>query len=142
MLIVARMWHRPFTVNNPLLKSVIGILSSSFTTSCSKRVGTHSGTFHCDEALACFMLHITEHFSGADIVRTRDPKLLESLDAVVDVGGAYDPIRHRYDHHQKDFDQFFGHGFKTKLSSAGLVYKVFLLCSLAQCFRFSIIDQN
>jgi uncharacterized UPF0160 family protein len=31
----------------------------------------------------------------------------------------------RYDHHQKGFEQVFGHGFKTKLSSAGLVYKHF-----------------
>ena len=29
----------------------------------------------------------------------------------------------RYDHHQRGFDEVFGHGFATKLSSAGLVYK-------------------
>jgi len=43
---------------------------------------------------------------------------------VLDVGGVYDPSRHRYDHHQKGFSEVFGHGFNTKLSSAGLVYKV------------------
>ncbi|CAN1812851.1 MYG1 exonuclease [Linum perenne] len=88
-----------------------------------KRVGTHNGTFHCDEALACFMIRLTHNFSDAEIVRTRDPKLLETLDAVVDVGGVYDPGADRYDHHQKGFDQVFGNGFSTKLSSAGLVYK-------------------
>jgi len=31
----------------------------------------------------------------------------------------------RYDHHQKGFEEVFGYGFKTKLSSAGLVYKHF-----------------
>lgn len=46
------------------------------------------------------------------------------LDAVLDVGGVYDPSRHHYDHHQKGFNEVFGHGFNTKLSSAGLVYKV------------------
>jgi uncharacterized UPF0160 family protein len=46
------------------------------------------------------------------------------LEAVLDVGGVYDPSRHRYDHHQKGFNEVFGHGFNTKLSSAGLVYKV------------------
>lgn len=51
--------------------------------------------------------------------------MLEDLDAVLDVGGVYDPIRDRYDHHQKGFEEVFGHGFSTKLSSAGLVYKVF-----------------
>ncbi|KAK6933968.1 Metal-dependent protein hydrolase, partial [Dillenia turbinata] len=45
------------------------------------------------------------------------------LDAVLDVGGVYDPSRDRYDHHQKGFDEAFGHGFVTKLSSAGLIYK-------------------
>jgi len=113
------MWHRTF----PSFRS---ILSSSFSTSRTKRVGTHCGTFHCDEALACFMLRLSKQFSGADIVRTRDSNLLEALDAVVDVGRVYDPIRHRYDHHQRDFDQVFGNGFVTKLSSAGIVYKVLL----------------
>lgn len=52
-------------------------------------------------------------------------KVLETLDAVLDVGGVYDPSRDRYDHHQKGFLEVFGHGFTTKLSSAGLVYKVY-----------------
>ena len=47
------------------------------------------------------------------------------MDAVLDVGGVYDSSRDRYDHHQKGFEEVFGHGFGTKLSSAGLVYKVF-----------------
>ncbi|KAM3681875.1 hypothetical protein ACJW31_12G031500 [Castanea mollissima] len=91
--------------------------------STATRVGTHNGSFHCDEALACFMLRLTHKFSAAQIVRTRDPKILESLDAVVDVGGLYDSTRDRYDHHQNGFAEVFGHGFTTKLSSAGLVYK-------------------
>ncbi|CAL9757821.1 unnamed protein product [Musa acuminata subsp. burmannicoides] len=88
-----------------------------------KRVGTHNGSFHCDEALGCFLIRLTEKFSGAEVVRTRDSQLLETLDAVLDVGGVYDPIRDRYDHHQNGFSEVFGHGFNTKLSSAGLVYK-------------------
>ncbi|XP_051114807.1 uncharacterized protein LOC127240278 isoform X2 [Andrographis paniculata] len=51
--------------------------------------------------------------------------VLESVDAVLDVGGVYDHARDRYDHHQKGFEEVFGHGFNTKLSSAGLVYKHF-----------------
>nr|CAB3447543.1 unnamed protein product [Digitaria exilis] len=90
-----------------------------------KRVGTHNGSFHCDEALGCFLIRLTSQFAGADVVRTRDPQILDTLDAVLDVGGVYDPSRHRYDHHQKGFSEVFGHGFNTKLSSAGLVYKHF-----------------
>ncbi|CAN0840853.1 MYG1 exonuclease [Linum grandiflorum] len=95
------------------------------TASSNKRVGTHNGTFHCDEALGCFMIRLTNKFAGAEIVRTRDPQVLETLDAVLDVGGVYDPSRDRYDHHQRGFEEVFGHGFSTKLSSAGLVYKHF-----------------
>ncbi|KAL4570610.1 hypothetical protein LXL04_026268 [Taraxacum kok-saghyz] len=90
-----------------------------------KKVGTHNGSFHCDEALGCFMIRLTNKYSGAEIVRTRDPQMLETLDAVLDVGGVYDPSRDRYDHHQKGFSEVFGHGFNTKLSSAGLIYKHF-----------------
>ncbi|GMN31343.1 hypothetical protein TIFTF001_003209 [Ficus carica] len=90
-----------------------------------KRVGTHNGSFHCDEALGCFMIRLTDKFSNAEIVRTRDPQVLEGLDAVLDVGGVYDPSQDRYDHHQKGFQEVFGYGFTTKLSSAGLVYKHF-----------------
>ncbi|KAK2102094.1 UPF0160 protein myg1, mitochondrial [Saguinus oedipus] len=119
---------------------------------CSKlmappRIGTHNGTFHCDEALACALLRLLPEYrvwsakmtlrlracipagwtafryqgpSGsvqqpkhpsyppcipedAEIVRTRDPEKLASCDIVVDVGGEYDPERHRYDHHQSSF---------------------------------------
>ncbi|RLN34180.1 uncharacterized protein C2845_PM03G00910 [Panicum miliaceum] len=89
-----------------------------------KRVGTHNGSFHCDEALGCFLIRLTSQFAGADVVRTRDSQILDTLDAVLDVGGVYDPSRHRYDHHQKGFNEVFGHGFNTKLSSAGLGYRI------------------
>nr|KAF6367714.1 hypothetical protein mMyoMyo1_001667 [Myotis myotis] len=65
------------------------------------RIGTHNGTFHCDEALACALLRLLPEYQDAEIVRTRDPEKLASCDVVVDVGGEYDPQRHRYDHHQR-----------------------------------------
>lgn len=40
-----------------------------------KRVGTHNGSFHCDEALGCFMIRLTDKFSNAQIVRSRDPQV-------------------------------------------------------------------
>lgn len=42
---------------------------------------------------------------------------------MVDVGAVYDEASQRFDHHQKGFKEVFGHGFVTKLSSAGLIYK-------------------
>ncbi|XP_073315183.1 uncharacterized protein [Primulina huaijiensis] len=95
------------------------------STAAVKRVGTHNGSFHCDEALGCFMIRLTNKFSDAHVVRTRDSQVLDTLDAVLDVGGVYDPVKDRYDHHQKGFDEVFGHGFNRKLSSAGLIYKHF-----------------
>ncbi|KAG5533905.1 hypothetical protein RHGRI_027935 [Rhododendron griersonianum] len=108
------------------------VFSSSFST---KRVGTHNGSFHCDEALACFLIRLTNKFSAARIVRSRDPQVLDTLDAVLDVGGIYDPIRDRFDHHQKGFVEVFGLGFSTKLSSAGLVYKHYGLEIIAKELR-------
>lgn len=63
-------------------------------------------------------------------------QVLQGLDAVLDVGGVYDPSRDRFDHHQQGFTDVFGHGFSTKLSSAGLVYKARPLvtpCAAAFC---------
>lgn len=101
------------------------------------RIGTHDGTFHCDEALACALLRLLPEYRDAEIVRTRDPAKLASCDIVVDVGGEYDPQRHRYDHHQRSFTETMrslvpGKPWQTKLSSAGLVYLHFGHKLLAQ----------
>ena len=72
---LARVWHNMFTFRKPLLGHGV-VAASCFSTLGAKRVGTHSGTFHCDEALACFMLRLSQHFSNAYIVRTRDPKVV------------------------------------------------------------------
>ncbi|GLU17572.1 hypothetical protein SLE2022_339330 [Rubroshorea leprosula] len=122
-------FHKTFAL--PLMANPgFRVSSPSFSTGSPnyappKRVGTHNGSFHCDEALGCFMIRLTDKFSNAEVVRSRDPKVLEGLDAVLDVGGVYDPRHDRYDHHQKGFEEVFGYGFSTKLSSAGLVYKHF-----------------
>lgn len=94
------------------------------TSSPDPVIGTHDGSFHCDEALAIGMLKILPKFSNSFVVRTRKPELLAQCDIVVDVGAEYDPSRLRFDHHQRGFEHQFD-GYKTKLSSAGLVYKHF-----------------
>ena len=89
------------------------------------RIGTHDGAFHCDEALACWLLRKTKEFQNAEIIRTREPSVLANLDVVVDVGAVFDPERRRFDHHQREFSDTFSDKHKTKLSSAGLIYKYF-----------------
>lgn len=36
------------------------------------KIGTHSGSFHCDEALGCYLLRKTAQFEGAPITRRFD----------------------------------------------------------------------
>ncbi|KAL8721374.1 MAG: hypothetical protein Q9181_007719 [Wetmoreana brouardii] len=84
-------------------------------------IGTHNGHFHADEALAIYLLRLLPAYTPNTLLRTRDPALLATCHAVVDVGGEYDPPRNRYDHHQRTFSTTFPQKH-TKLSSAGLVY--------------------
>lgn len=113
-------------------KGFVSMASNGTAKKAKVIIGTHSGVFHCDEVLACFMLKQLPHYKDAEIIRTRDPNVLSTCDIVVDVGGVYDPTKHRYDHHQRGFD----HTISTvrpdiakdrniKLSSAGLVYAHF-----------------
>jgi uncharacterized UPF0160 family protein len=76
------------------------------------RVVTHSGPFHADEVFACALLRV---FLGAEVelVRTRDPALIEAAEIAIDVGGEYDPRRGRFDHHQRSY--------QGPLSAAGMV---------------------
>lgn len=102
---------------------------------CTPYIGTHDNAFHCDDVTACHILKSLERFQDHEIVRTRDQKLLDGADIVVDVGGELDVDRLRLDHHQRSFDQtiknYHPHMKTTnpnkavRLSSAGLVYAIF-----------------
>jgi len=94
-------------------------------------IGTHNGHFHADEALAVYMLRLLPAYSTSELIRTRDPALLQTCHTVVDVGGEYDAATNRYDHHQRTFDTTFPNR-PTKLSSAGLVYMHFGKAIIAQ----------
>ncbi|KAH0498851.1 hypothetical protein TgHK011_006081 [Trichoderma gracile] len=106
-------------------------LKTDPSSSSSVLVGTHNGHFHADEALAVHMLRMLPAYRDSRLLRTRDPKLLETCHTVVDVGGEYDAPRNRYDHHQRGFETTFP-GKQTKLSSAGLVYMHFGRALIAQ----------
>lgn len=89
-----------------------------------KKIGTHNGTFHADECLAVYMLRLLPEFKDSQIIRSRDPDVLETCDIIVDVQGKYDGIKY-FDHHQRYFNETFSENFKTKLSSCGLIFKHF-----------------
>lgn len=75
--------------------------------------GTHNGTFHADEVTACALLLLFNLIDRDKIFRTRDLDLLDRCEYVCDVGGIYDPIQKRFDHHQKEYG--------GSLSSAGMI---------------------
>lgn len=85
------------------------------------QIATHNGHFHTDDLMAVAVLLLK--FPNADVVRTRDEKVIEAADIVVDVGQIYDPAKMRFDHHQLG-----GAGKRDNgipYASFGLVWKEF-----------------
>lgn len=82
------------------------------------RLGTHDGNFHGDDVLA--MAILSTLYPYHQIIRSRDPDLLDLCDILVDVGGHYDHHGKRYDHHLHNppLDKN-----KHVLSSAGLIWR-------------------
>ncbi|MDB5950947.1 MAG: metal-dependent hydrolase [Massilia sp.] len=80
---------------------------------------THSGKFHADDAWAVAVLNIL--FPDCELIRTRDPAVIEAADFAIDVGGIWDPASGRFDHHQKGFSGARPSG--VPYASAGLVWK-------------------
>ncbi len=89
-----------------------------------KRMAVHSGVFHADDVFAvAFMSEIEE---GLEVIRTRDPQVLETCDIVADVGGG------KYDHHQAD-KQLREDGIPY--CAFGLLWKDFGIAYLEKCFE-------
>ncbi len=85
------------------------------------KIGTHDGKFHTDEVMAIALLLLLH--PNAEIIRSRDPKILRTCEIIVDVGGMYDQIMGRFDHHQTGGAGTWPDG--TKYSSFGLIWKNF-----------------
>lgn len=103
-------------------------------------LATHNGKFHADESLAIAILKRLPEYKEAQVIRTRDAEVLKTATVVVDVGGEYNPSLHRYDHHQPSFQDTFSSNHKTRLSSAGLIYKHFGLRLLRECFGLDELE--
>ena len=108
------------------------VVSSLDASAYPMAICTHSGGFHCDEALAIGMLKLLPRFQNSVVVRTRSSDAHDACNIVVDVGGVHDHSKMRYDHHQRSFnadkeDVTLGADthFSTKLSACGLVYKYY-----------------
>ncbi len=66
----------------------------------NKILVTHESTFHADDLFATATLSILLN-DNIEIIRTRDSEAIKKADYVYDVGGIYDPLKNRFDHHQK-----------------------------------------
>lgn len=85
------------------------------------RIVTHNGTFHVDDLFAVAVLQLLHGAENTEVFRSRDPKVWETGDYVLDVGNIYDPATQRYDHHQHG-----GAGSRLNgapYSALGLVWK-------------------
>jgi uncharacterized UPF0160 family protein len=78
-----------------------------------RSIGTHDGSFHADEVTACALLLVFELVDKDRIMRSRDLATLNQCEFVCDVGGVYDPLIKRFDHHQSEYT--------GDLSSAGMI---------------------
>ncbi len=65
-----------------------------------QKVVTHNGGFHADDVFAVATLQLHFGVENVEVVRTRDEGTIASGDIVVDVGGVYNPLLQRFDHHQ------------------------------------------
>lgn len=63
-------------------------------------VATHSGNFHPDEVFGIATMQLYLGQDSFKIVRTRDDAVIAEADWVLDVGGVYDAVNNRFDHHQ------------------------------------------
>ncbi len=86
-------------------------------------VVTHSSKFHTDDIFAIATLNILLGEENITLIRSRDMKIIEQGDYVVDVGQIYDESNNRFDHHQTE-----GAGKRANgvpYASFGLVWKRF-----------------
>ena len=65
----------------------------------NKTIATHNGNFHADDVFS--IAAFKSIFPSFKLIRTRDLELIAKADIVIDVGGEYDPVTDRFDHHQR-----------------------------------------
>jgi hypothetical protein len=68
MFTLPRLFAQASRTHTSFYRNVI-TMATAATKRKAVQIGTHSGTFHCDEALGCFMLKLTNQFQDCSIVR-------------------------------------------------------------------------
>ncbi len=100
---------------------------------------THNSNFHPDDVCSVATLSILLN-GRYRLIRTRDPKIIEKADYVVDVGGIHVPAQNRFDHHQKG-----GAGNRENgipYAAFGLVWKTYGAQLAGSAEAAESIDEN
>jgi uncharacterized UPF0160 family protein len=65
-------------------------------------IATHSPPFHADDLMACVLMakYYEKKEQPYSLIFTRDQKVIDQADVVIDVGGSYQEDKLRFDHHQ------------------------------------------
>lgn len=83
------------------------------------KIATHDGSFHADETLACAIISFIHE--DCEIIRSRNPAVLETADIIIDVSGINDD-KH-FDHHSPKFNLTRDNGINY--ATAGLMWEKF-----------------
>ena len=117
----------------PVTSAMPAAVAAAAAAGAAPVICTHSGSFHCDEALAVGMLKLLPRFAASPVVRSRDAAVHAAAGVLVDVGAVYDPAALRFDHHQASFRDTYSAAHTIRLSSAGLIFKHFgrdVMCAI------------
>ena len=100
----------------------------------------HDGAFHADDVMGAAILLLLH--PEATVLRSRDPLDWARCDALVDVGGEYDPERNRFDHHQKGFAERRGAAQGAiPFAGAGLAWRSYGAMCVKTCCPTLSVDE-
>lgn len=108
--------------NAKLLGSILCLIFAKiliFAKGIKVLIATHDGSFHADETLACAI--ISYIYERSEVIRSRDPHVLETADIIIDVSGINDD-KH-FDHHSNAFNHSRDNGINY--ATAGLMWLKF-----------------
>ncbi|MCA9478188.1 MAG: MYG1 family protein [Nanoarchaeota archaeon] len=103
-----------------------------------KTVAVHNGKFHADDVFSIAILR--KIYPELEVIRTRDPEKLASVDARVDVGMKYNPETLDFDHHQSESAGERENGISY--ASVGLIWKHFGMELVNSLQAWTAIDES
>ncbi len=87
-------------------------------------LGVHGGKFHLDDIFCCYLMSFLygKRCNNEVIINRILNDDFENCDIVMDVGRIYDHTMKRYDHHQQNYNEYYGKKL-IKMAASGLIWK-------------------